>query len=137
MQRTTRRTLGLAALVLSLAVWPTLAQDLGVLDEKAVKGAEKHYSPYVGRNIPDRIMAGNGRNRPPSSGRKYSVSGRNGAVSVACSPIAQRGLLAATSCNAATSARPIEGPTTITEVALRRPREIRSRMARLTPSASP
>ena len=47
------------------------------------------------------------------------------------------GLLAAMSCKAATSARPIAAPTTITEVALRRPREIRSRIARLTPSASP
>ena len=36
-----------------------------------------------------------------------------------------------------TSSRPIAGPTTITDVALRRPRPIRSRMARLTPSAIP
>ena len=57
--------------------------------------------------------------------------------SLACSPITQCGLFAATSCNAATSLRPIAAPITITEVALRRPREIRSRMARLTPSASP
>ena len=33
--------------------------------------------------------------------------------------------------------RPIEGPTIITEVALRRPRPIRSRMARLTPGLIP
>jgi len=62
---------------------------------------------------------------------------RERAVSVACRPIAQRGLLAATSCRAATSSRPIAAPTTITDVALRRPRPIRSRMARLTPSAIP
>ena len=41
------------------------------------------------------------------------------------------------SCSAATSSRPIAAPTIITDVALRRPRAIRSRMARLTPSASP
>ena len=65
------------------------------------------------------------------------VSGRNGAVSVACRPIAQRGLAAATVLSAATSSRPIAGPTTITDVALSRPRPIRSRMARLTPGRKP
>ena len=47
-----------------------------------------------------------------------------------------RDLIASRRLNA-TSVRPIDGPTTITEVALRQPREIKSRMARLTPSASP
>ncbi len=65
------------------------------------------------------------------------VKGRNGAVSVACRPIAQRGLAAATRFSAATSSRPIAAPTTITEVAFSRPRPIRSRIARLTPSLKP
>src|SRR5439155_1223269 len=50
-------------------------------------------------------------------------------------PFCQR--LLAASCKAATSSRPIAGVTTITEVALRRPRSIRSRMARLTPGLIP
>ena len=40
------------------------------------------------------------QNMPPSSGRKCMVSGRNGAVSVTCRPMAQRGLPAAVSCSA-------------------------------------
>ena len=48
-----------------------------------------------------------------------------------------RGLFAATSCNAATASRPMAGPTTITEVALRRPPSISWRIARLTPSLRP
>ena len=74
---------------------------------------------------------------PPSTGRKCIVSGLNGAVSVTCRPMAQRGLPAAAASSATTSSRPIEGPTTITEVALRRPRSIRSRIARLTPGLMP
>src|SRR3990172_4293914 len=57
MKRTILRTLSLAALVLSLAAWPALAQDVPVTKDR-VKGLEKHYSPYVGRNIPDRVLWG-------------------------------------------------------------------------------
>jgi len=57
MKRTALRTLSLAALVLSLAAWPALAQDVPVTKDR-VKGLEKHYSPYVGRNIPDRVLWG-------------------------------------------------------------------------------
>ena len=57
MKRTVLRRLSLAALVLSLAAWPALAQDVPVTKDR-VKGLEKHYSPYVGRNIPDRVLWG-------------------------------------------------------------------------------
>ena len=76
-------------------------------------------------------------NMSPSSGRKCMVRGRNGADSVTCNPIAQRGLVFAAAWSASTSPRSIAGPTIITEVALRRPRSIRSRMARLTPGLMP
>jgi hypothetical protein len=56
---------------------------------------------------------------------------------VTCSPIAQRGLFATDACSAAAASRPIAGVTIITEVALSRPRSIRSRIARLTPSLKP
>jgi hypothetical protein len=47
---------GLLTLTLAL---PAFAQDIGVLEMRdSVKGAEKHYSPYVGRNIPDRVLWG-------------------------------------------------------------------------------
>jgi hypothetical protein len=36
---------------------PVFAQDVPV-DKDTVKGPEKHYSPYVGRNIPDRVYWG-------------------------------------------------------------------------------
>ena len=52
-------------------------------------------------------------------------------------PIAQRGLAFAAAVSASTSSRPIAGPTTMVEVALRRPFSIRSRMARLTPGLMP
>src|SRR3990172_2498243 len=57
MKRTMLRTLSLAALVISLAAWPALGQDVPVTKDR-VKGLEKHYSPYVGRNIPDRVLWG-------------------------------------------------------------------------------
>ena len=57
MKRTVLRRLSLAGLVLSLAAWPALAQDVPVTKDR-VKGLEKHYSPYVGRNIPDRVLWG-------------------------------------------------------------------------------
>ena len=43
-------------LTLALAA-PALAQDVPVT-EATVKSPEKHYSPYVGRNIPDRVLWG-------------------------------------------------------------------------------
>ena len=45
---------GLMAIGLAL---PLFAQDVPVTKE-TVKGPEKHYSPYVGRNIPDRVLWG-------------------------------------------------------------------------------
>ncbi len=47
----------LIALVFSFSGGNTLAQDVPV-DKDTVKGPEKHYSPYVGRNIPDRVFWG-------------------------------------------------------------------------------
>ena len=47
----------LTALVLSLSGGSALAQDVPV-DEATVKVPEKHYSPYVRRNIPDRVLWG-------------------------------------------------------------------------------
>ena len=52
-----KQTILLTALVLSLSGGNTLAQDVPV-DKDTVKGPEKHYSPYVGRNIPDRVLWG-------------------------------------------------------------------------------
>jgi hypothetical protein len=52
-----KQTIFLTALVLSLSGGNTLAQDVPV-DKDTVKGPEKHYSPYVGRNIPDRVFWG-------------------------------------------------------------------------------
>ena len=52
-----KQTILLTALVLSLSGGNTLAQDVPV-DKDTVKGPEKHYSPYVGRNIPDRVFWG-------------------------------------------------------------------------------
>jgi hypothetical protein len=59
------------------------------------------------------------------------VSGLNGAVSVTCRPMAQRGLVAAAVQRADFVAA--DRPTTITEVALDGRAQSRSRMARLTP----
>src|SRR3989304_9089127 len=58
MKRTMLRTLSLAALVISLAAWPALGQDVGEVAKEHFKGIEKQYSPYVGRNIPDRVLWG-------------------------------------------------------------------------------
>ncbi len=52
-----KQTLLLTALVLSRSGGNKLAQDVPV-DKDTVKGPEKHYSPYVGRNIPDRVLWG-------------------------------------------------------------------------------
>jgi hypothetical protein len=52
-----KQTILLTALVLPLFGGNTLAQDIPV-DKDTVKGPEKHYSPYVGRNIPDRVFWG-------------------------------------------------------------------------------
>jgi hypothetical protein len=46
-----------AALCVSNLSMPVFAQDVPV-DKDTVKGPEKHYSPYVGRNIPDRVYWG-------------------------------------------------------------------------------
>ncbi len=47
------------ASLLSLGlVLPAPAQDGDAINERSVKGAEKHYSPYVHRNIPDRVFFG-------------------------------------------------------------------------------
>ena len=82
-----------------------------------------------------RQAAGTCRRRAAGSA---CVSGLNGAVSVTCRPIAQRGLPAAAAFERADFvAADRAGPTTITEVALRRPRSIRSRIARLTPGLMP
>ena len=62
-------------------------------------------------------------------------SGRNGAVRVKCRPIAARP--AAASASASASAFAKLGAPTITEVALRRPRAMRSRMARFTAGEMP
>ena len=47
----------LTALAFSLSGAYALVQDVPV-DEATVKAPEKHYSPYVGRNIPDRVLWG-------------------------------------------------------------------------------
>ena len=47
----------LVVFVAALAL-PVVAQDGDALDAKSVKGAEKHYSPYVNRNLPDRVQIG-------------------------------------------------------------------------------
>jgi hypothetical protein len=82
-------------------------------------------------------FAGNGRNMPPSSGLKVhrQRTERRGQRGVQADGAARA--VRRASCSALTSSRPIAGPTTITEVALRRPRSIRSRMARLTPGLRP
>ena len=78
-----------------------------------------------------------GRNAPSLSGSKPALSGRNGAVSVRCSPIATRGAAELSTLSAIASERCRLGATTITEVALRRPRTIRSRIAVLTEGEMP
>ena len=65
------------------------------------------------------------------------VSDWNGAVSVTCSPIAMPGTLALIAASDVVSSRVKAGATTMTEVALRRPRSSRSRIAAFTPCESP
>ena len=77
-------------------------------------------------------VAASGRKAPARSGRKPLVTGRNGAVSVRWSPIATRGAAALSVSSEIASERCRLGATTITEVALMRPRTTRSRMAVLT-----
>jgi hypothetical protein len=57
MKTPTLRNVALAGLMAIGLVLPSFAQDVPIKKE-AVKGAEKHYSPYVGRNIPDRVLWG-------------------------------------------------------------------------------
>ena len=69
------------------------------------------------------------------SGAKPEVSGLNGPVSVTCRPMAAR--VDAASRSALASSREKLGAAVITEVALSRPREIRSRIAALTAGEMP
>ncbi len=52
-----KQTILLTVLVLSLSSGSTLGQDVPV-SEATVSVPKKHYSPYVGRNIPDRVLWG-------------------------------------------------------------------------------
>ncbi len=83
------------------------------------------------------IMAPIGRNAPRRAGAKPGVSGRNGAVSVRCRPIATRVAAPSRVASDRASARVKLGATTITEVALSRPRATRSRIAALTAGDMP
>ena len=73
-------------------------------------------------------IAASGRNAPSRSGAKPGDSGRNGAVSVTCSPIAARAAGGAQ--RRGLSLREARRPT-MTDVALMRPRAMRSRIAAL------
>ena len=78
-----------------------------------------------------------GRKRPPRLGVKLSLTGSNGAVSVRCRPRAARLVSALSICNERASPRSKCGASTITDVALSRPRMISSRIAALTPCEMP
>ena len=52
-----RLAIFLTALILLLPGRSALAQDVRV-DKTTVRVPQKHYSPYVGRNIPDRVLWG-------------------------------------------------------------------------------
>ncbi len=57
MKSRTLRNAALAGLMAIGLVLPSFAQDVPVKKE-TIRVAEKHYSPYVGRNIPDRVLWG-------------------------------------------------------------------------------
>jgi hypothetical protein len=65
-------------------------------------------------------------------GLKLLLRGRNGAVRPRCSPIATRGVTELSVLSESASERERLGATTSTDVAFRRPRTTRSRMAMLT-----
>ena len=71
------------------------------------------------------------------TGLNFELSGRNGAVNVKCSPIATRRAAELSAPSAIASEREKVGAATSADVALRRPRVTRSRMAVLTPGESP
>ena len=77
-------------------------------------------------------VAASGRKAPSLSGVKLLLKGRNGAVSARCRPIATRGPAEFSTSSAIASERRKLGAATSTEVALRRPRTTRSRIAVLT-----
>ena len=89
------------------------------------------------RSVPRTSISSSGRNAPSRIGRKPTLIGWNGAVSVTCSPIATRRAPALSMASDAASERSKLGATTITEVALRRPRITRSRIALLTEAEMP
>jgi hypothetical protein len=80
-------------------------------------------------------MPSSGRKAPSASGAKPFVNGRNGAVSVTCNPIATFRPPALRIVSEIASDRLKLGASTMTEVALTRPRSTRSRIAALTPGA--
>ena len=93
------------------------------LDASALRRQQPQQAPRTS-------ICSSGRNAPSRSGAKPALSGLNGAVSVTCSPIATRAAPALSTLSDAASERLKLGATTITEVALSRPRTIRSRIAR-------
>ncbi len=82
-------------------------------------------------------MVSNGRNAPSRTGWKLPLSGRNGAVSVTCSPTATRGETALRTLSGIAAERWKLGAATITEVALIRPLTTRSRIAASTAGDMP
>src|SRR6478735_7442380 len=79
-----------------------------------------------------RTTAASGRKAPSLTGPKPLLRGRNGAVSPRCNPIATRGATELSTLSELASERQKLGAATSTDVALRRPRTTRSRMAILT-----
>jgi hypothetical protein len=89
------------------------------------------------RSVPRISIRSSAWNSPSRTGKKPTLRGLNGAVSVTCNPIATRRAPALSMASEAASERPKLGAATITEVALMRPRTTRSRIALLTEAEMP
>ena len=123
-------------------------------DHKSRWYADKLYANYIGEDVKIRRMLTKNLERAGISSveiertrdrvrvdiytaRPGIVIGRNGAVSVTCSPTAARESPVLSRSSETASGRWKLGATTITDVALRRRRRIRSRIAPLTAGEMP